>query len=360
MRGEITVGGGQEKRIVLVLGMGRSGTSTITAGIGAIGVHLHGDYLEADAFINRRGFYEDKAFLDLDKRAQRLMGVLPGTGIAHSAPGGVDHAGMAALKADAEQLLRHRVGERRCWGFKAGNIALLPLWQEIISGCGWTDSYVLAIRNPASVAASTARWGGLDRRVTTDPRVVYSVWLQYYTSCLRWIWQRPTAVLDYDLLMADPVAQLRRTAETIQVSWNPRAQFGAQQYATEFLSPDLRHYLHSTADLQNDPRAPKLVGEAWRWFSRLARDEIRLDDPDFRAAWRELENAVEGLAPVFNLVQERTRRSGAELLFGAWRYRCKIMLMALNGDWVAGRQLVAFFKRAGRPDGSFARWLLGR
>src|SRR5215475_4929171 len=63
-----------KQRVVVVLGAGRSGTSTITRGLQALGVEL-GDQLRPGGGKNPLGFFEDEGLLKLNKRLRTILGV---------------------------------------------------------------------------------------------------------------------------------------------------------------------------------------------------------------------------------------------------------------------------------------------
>ena len=49
----------QLKRLIVVLGMHRSGTSLITHGLEALGAHLGSRLMPPNASVNAKGFFED-------------------------------------------------------------------------------------------------------------------------------------------------------------------------------------------------------------------------------------------------------------------------------------------------------------
>src|ERR1700740_1780941 len=73
--GTIEAAPSTRSRAVVVLGVGRSGTSALTRGLGALGVEL-GDKLRGAALLkNPTGFYEDTDLLRINKRLKALLGV---------------------------------------------------------------------------------------------------------------------------------------------------------------------------------------------------------------------------------------------------------------------------------------------
>jgi hypothetical protein len=58
--------------VVVVVGVGRSGTSAITRGVQALGVEL-GDRLRPAGGKNPTGFFEDQHLLAINQRLKRLL-----------------------------------------------------------------------------------------------------------------------------------------------------------------------------------------------------------------------------------------------------------------------------------------------
>ena len=74
---------------------------------------------------------------------------------------------------------------------------MLPFWQRALRDCAVEDSYVVAIRNPRSVAAS------LFARQAMDADAAYRLWLAHMVPFFSDVIGKPFVVVDYDLLMRD-------------------------------------------------------------------------------------------------------------------------------------------------------------
>ena len=72
-------------------------------------------------------------------------------------PRGWQEADLAPLQREAADTMRRRFGEAPVWGFKyAQTLRLLPFWEESFRCAGLEASFVVAARNPLSVARSRA------------------------------------------------------------------------------------------------------------------------------------------------------------------------------------------------------------
>ena len=105
-------------------------------------------------------------------------------------------------------------------------------------------------------------------------------------------------MVDYDLVMTDPVTQLERIATAVELPLTATTKVAMQEYAEQFLNLDLRHSRFTDEDLDNNLRVNSLTRDAYRWLRRLATDEIDRDSPQFWQEWSRIENALTHLGPI--------------------------------------------------------------
>lgn len=281
------------QRVVVVVGAGRSGTSAVTRAVQALGVAL-GDDLKRGRGKNPTGFFEDRALLALNKRLRRIIGVrADSVGLIDDAQW--QRPEVSALADVAVRTITRRFGQYEVWGYKYGRtLRLLPFWEEVFRRLDVDVSYVLALRNPLSVARSRA---ALDAR---RGRQAHSdlEWLVGVVPYFRRLCLRPFVVVDYDLLVTDPERQLGRMAAALTLPVTDEVRRGIENYADSFLRAGLRHSRFSEADLDHDARVNRIARDAYRLLSRLARDEWTPDTPEFRDEWQQVEDAVAALASV--------------------------------------------------------------
>lgn len=284
---------------VVVLGAGRSGTSAITRGVLAIGVEL-GDDLRPGGGKNPTGFFEDQELLAINKRLKRLLGIR-GDSVSLITPEQWQAPAVRALREEAVATIRRRFGRYPLWGYKYGRtLRLLPFWLEVYDALDLDVRYVVALRNPISVARSRAK---LEARRGTQAKSDLE-WLVNVVPYLRAIRERPFVVVDYDRVMEDPIGQLTRMAETLALPLTDQVRASIRQYAEGFLRPDMRHSRFTAQDLARDERVNRLTREAYGWLDRLAADEIGTDDAEFWQAWERTERQVADLGPVLQHVDQ--------------------------------------------------------
>lgn len=313
----------QPVRAIAVVGVGRSGTSAITRGLQALGVVL-GDELRRGRGKNPTGFFEDEVLRELTRRLKRALGVI-GASVRPIDREEYDSPEVRALQAEATVTLRQQLGTHTLWGFKHGRtLRFLPFWQEVFRALGLDVSYVVATRNPLSVARSR---GQLDQRRGEQEKSDLE-WLANVVPSFPLLRGHRFVVVDYDLLMGDPVAQLRRIADVLELPQTPEADAGMTAYANEFLRGGMRHSHFTEADLVQDPRINSVTRDAYRCLHRLASVDANPDSPDLWRQWRHFEDQLALMAPAMRYVDKvesdlrRAKRSFAgplQTLPNAWR-----------------------------------------
>ena len=291
------------QRAILVLGAGRSGTSAIARGLAALGVELGDHLVRPNPRENPRGYFEDD---DLRRLNDEVLAIAGSSNMSLNLVPAATFTlpALAPLKERARTLIHHRYGRCRLWGFKDPRTAqVLPFWQDILRQDHYQDAYVLAVRNPLSVAASLAN---IDAGFDVRRSCIF--WLLRSTSALTGIWDRPCVVVNYDTLLADPRGQLGRVAKALNLPWTPPIAQAVETYAAEFLAADLRHATHSRQDLQNHPAVPPVVWRAYESLTALADDHLRPTDALVREAWTLIQQELADFAPLLGYCQDLETR----------------------------------------------------
>ncbi len=216
-----------KSRAVLIVGMHRSGTSAVARGLKALSVDLGDSFLDAQPE-NPTGYWEDKGIVEIDERVLKMLGIAWDD--VAPIPRSAFRAFRLRLQRNAAvRYLRRSFGSKPLWGFKdPRTIRLLPFWQDALRGSHVDDAYVIAIRNPRSIAAS------LFRRQAMDAGTAYRLWLVHMVPFLRDLRDKPAVVVDYDLLMREPRAQLERIAARLQLPFDRSRSSEVDRFAAEF------------------------------------------------------------------------------------------------------------------------------
>lgn len=292
---------------IVIVGAGRSGTSAITRGVQALGVEL-GDHLRPGGGKNPTGFFEDQRLLAINKRLKRLLRIR-GDSVRLIEPDEWHAPAVRALQRQAVDTVREGFGHYPLWGYKYGRtLRLLPFWREVFQTLRLDVRYVVALRNPLSVARSRAQ---LDPHRGTQEQSDLE-WLVNVVPYFRELRERPFVVADYDIVLDDPARQLERIAARLGLPRTPQSAAAVEAYATGFLRTGMRHTVFTDRDMERDRRVNQLTRDAYVWLRRLATDACAADDRRLWQDWEHIEQRLAAMAPVLrhvDRVQAALRRA---------------------------------------------------
>lgn len=286
---------GSRRRAIVVVGAGRSGTSTIARGLQMLGVDL-GTRLRRASWRNPRGFFEDEELLAISRRLRSQLGLGPKS-VGLVVPEAYHAPEVVRLQREAVDVLRRRLAGAPVWGFKDGRtLRMLPFWVPVFAALEAELRFVVAVRNPISVVRSRMR---IQRRKWLAPRLPAEraelMWLANVVPYFRRLAAHRFVAVDYDRLLADPSGELHRLAARLGLSAPAPDVLAA--YADSFLAPALRHSRFTPDDVAHFAHHPQLTAPACGWLDALARDEVTTDDPALWRDWRDLEARLAEMAP---------------------------------------------------------------
>jgi len=261
-----------KKKIIVVLGMHRSGTSVVARSLQVMGVNLGDKLLQPIKGENDKGFWED---LDINSLNVEMLNAVNSDWHFLTPIQSID---VDTLRRDGyllrgAEILKKKLSNCQIFGFKDPRVAkLLPFWKEVFVESGLDVGYVLVIRNPISVSKSLTKRNGFDVEKN------YLLWLEHVLSSLIGTLGEKCALIDYDLLMKNPMTELTRIAEILQLQIDP---IELQTFETEFLDQGLRHTVHQIDDLAIDDKVPPLVREMYSELLGLATGAQRLEGRAF-------------------------------------------------------------------------------
>lgn len=288
-----------------MLGMHRSGTSALTRGLEVLGVDLGRNLKEAVAGDNDKGFFEDWGLSTINDELLALKGGRWDS-LSIEALDQSDAEAVAGLKLRAIHEIERAFGHSSYFAFKDPRTCrTLPFWKDVLARMNLKPVYVIAFRNPMSVADSLQSRDGFARRRS------YHLWLLHTLAAVRGTEGERRIFVDYDALLGDAETVLARIAETID---DPRVVIGAQAlqvYRREFLEEGLRRHFHHPAHLELDPAASPFVGEVYALLRREAENGV-LPEEVSREAWAPMLSAFASFGPHLDYIEalDRDLRAG--------------------------------------------------
>jgi hypothetical protein len=269
--------GEHQKRMVVVLGMHRSGTSLVTRALHVLGVSLGDHLMPPVEHNNEKGFWED---LDVNALNIGLLKTLGRDWHAFTPllPNEFSGPAVVAFQESALQILRQRLCTTDCFGLKDPRMCrLLPFWQDVFVKLQVRVSYVVVCRNPLSVAHSLAKRDGFDLQ-----KACY-LWLDHMLESLVWTQNRNRIVVEYDRFLAEPARQLERMAQALSLSFDATGP-EATGFLTDFLEPSMRHNQHRPEDLELQKTLPANLTALYKLLAQLGSNPSAYEGPQIASA----------------------------------------------------------------------------
>jgi len=300
-----------DRQLVLVVGVGRSGTSLLSGMLGHLGFHIPQPEVKADA-TNPRGFGEPRWVVDFHTRQLRSHRVT----VNDARPGAWETMNAIADDPAAQRELRDWLAAQLR---EAGSLVVkdprtvwfLPLWMRSAEQLGLPTSFVTMLRHPAEVVTSARKSYGETLTAASRAAAWTNVILQteYATREAR------RAFVSFEDLLADWPPQIRRVGSLIgsrQLAALERADHPA---VNGFVDPTLHRNRVGWDELDVPAPVRDLADEVWECLQTLCRpgDEsdarARLDEA--RAGYGTLYRDAEAIAQSSVLAARARRRKPA-------------------------------------------------
>ncbi len=314
----------KSRTVVDVLGAPHSGTSAITQALECLGVDLGKpeNHRPPDP-TNPKGVWEDLLIIDLCARGLASFN-LPWYGLQlfnkedWNTPKGRD------FLAEATDIVNRRIAETAngIWGCKNPQMGrTIWIWMQAFEQARCRDCYVIALRNPLSIAASVIK-GSPHFGVGSSPTHLHLMWLVYQVGAMEVAMAgKPAVVVDFDRVMANPGANLERMSATLNLPIPREKKNMLDAYGKEFLDQGLRHTTFTISDLTADPRVPALVIKAYEVLSDVASDKLPLQSQEFRQRWGAIVAETMKQNSIFRLIDQMDNRLVRSRYFARIIYR---------------------------------------
>ncbi|HWB29123.1 MAG TPA: hypothetical protein VG736_01380 [Vicinamibacterales bacterium] len=290
-------------RIVLVLGMHRSGTSALTRVLNLRGAALPADLLPPN-HANVAGYWEPASVVTWHDE------FLTAVGSAWDDP---TELPASAFETPAAEHFVDRVADLLCGELGAAPLVvmkdpracrLVPLWRRAIGRAGREPLIALIVRHPLEVAASLQRRDGLPVSQSL------LLWLEHVLAAEAFTRSDRRSIVAYDRLLDDWRGTVARIEHDLGLVPPATADVDAQVEA--FLANDLRHERAERAAL-DDEAISDWVRRVYRWHERGSRNAALADPAELDAVRGEVHRAAALYGPVIRAQREMAARQQAEL-----------------------------------------------
>lgn len=283
------------RRIIVVLGMHRSGTSAITRGLKVLGIDLGTNFWPAGPD-NERGFWES---VEITSFNESLLKKIDSTmeRIGPLDPDLLQSDLLSSERALAINILKSKLVENSIFGFKDPRVTiLLPFWQSVFKELDLDDSYVFAVRNPLNIAESLLKRNA----ILLENSML--LWYKHIYSGLMHTQDKQRVFVNYDYMLDNPNIQLERVSKALSLPLPKSYQKELKEYSKNFLSTSLRHHKFSRKDLIDNKNIPVFMTELYFLLDKLSKDEMDSGSPEFKKKWTEFEGDYCDYLPLLTIV----------------------------------------------------------
>lgn len=294
-----------KKKLVIVLGMHRSGTSVITRALTTLGISL-GDELLPPMSDNSKGFWEDTDIVELN---DLMLSECDSSWHSLTKISEKDHALLKqrGYVLQLEELIKKKLKKDDLLGIKDPRIPkLIRIWSEVFSNLELEVQYVVSVRNPLSVAHS------LKKRNRLETQVSCLLWLEHVLNILEFTRDEDALFVEYDNLIKSPEHELNRLSSWLSL---PITKEKANEYYTTFLDQNLMHANYSLKTLELNKEIPKICLEIYQYLHDLSKGQTTSREiyaTNLLKNWCQTYNLLGYLDKSFEKAQSKERQAIAE------------------------------------------------
>lgn len=284
-------------RIIVVLGVRRSGTSALTKGLETMGVSIVDPARTPFNSFNEKGYWEDLEIHDfnmkligaLEPLEHRWRSIIP---LSEKEVDFLCEKGF--LKQGADLLLSKLSVLSRPLGLKDPRFSiLLPFWKRVFKTCNLAVSFIISLRDPLSTVASMKAFGSACEPINDHYAKFSWAWISFFGECLESTAGEERIIVDYHELLAQPAVQIKRIA----TAFNLEVQEDLlKKYSTDFIDPSLCHFEMNEAPKSTLMHDQELALEIYKQLLLVARDQASFGQlQPFLEKWEACVAAVEPL-----------------------------------------------------------------
>lgn len=260
-----------KQQVVVVLGMHRSGTSAITAGLQTLGADIgtQSEHLRPPEVTskdtNRKGFFELNEIVYWHDVLLNAMGS-HWSDWSSFKEGWRDTDQALEVEEHLKDFIVQRFGEASLWGFKDPRTCrFISMWQSILTSSKMSPYGLIVVRNPMAVARSLFQRDGMGLGQALQ------LWMRYNVDAVLGSsgWRR--VVVDYDAWLTHPSDEMTRVAQHLALPIPD--QLAVDRYAQDFLDTTMRHHHVSDSSLVRGA-IPPYIQDLFNALSDASRDVI--------------------------------------------------------------------------------------
>jgi hypothetical protein len=261
---------GARKTAILVLGMHRSGTSSLTGAVAKLGAKAP-NHLLPNAADNERGFFESQSIADLNDEILASAGTHWHDWRRFNPRWRLSPlAGVFEDKAVA--VLKEEFGSAPLVVMKDPRFCrmMTPFWSGVMDKAEYDTRVIIPVRSPLEVARSLWLRDGFPISKGL------LLWLRHMVDAHAASRAYPTAYVEWSSFLSDWPLTLKRVGDKLGIEW-PRLSDISASDIDQFLSPGLRHNSVSLDELRSHPDVNEWALNAYEALLTLAEDSNSIE-----------------------------------------------------------------------------------
>ncbi len=251
------------KKIILVLGMHRSGTSALTRVISLRGIGLPDNLMPPVEGVNAAGFWESDDIVALHERVLAAAGLSWQSQQAFPS-GWLQSEKIQPFREELKALLSTNLEQHDTLVIKDPRTSrMVPLWKQAASSLGVELYFVIAIRNPLEVAASLkARSGFAYQPEGLSYAHSFQLWLRYFLEAEEATRSDRRVFVSYEQLMQNWETVVARIEAVLQFPFPCHSEESTAEIR-QFISEGHRHHSIDSHALAQEPEATDTIKEIY-------------------------------------------------------------------------------------------------
>lgn len=255
-----------EKRLVLVTGTGRSGTSTMAGTLEALGMHIPRPVRPPDDS-NPRGFFESLWIVDFHNRLLDRARAHTMDGDPHTAAR-TRRSVNQQVREELTAFLQEALAENDSLVVKdPRTVWFIPLWVRIAESLKISVSFTTMLRHPAeAVGSRTVHWSVSDNPERVRSRQIANLagWVNVSLLNERRTRGRGRAFVRYDDLLSDWRSTMNTVGERLKLPYRLDASDDSPHVVDEFVDPTLRRVRVRWDELDVPQALSEIAERVWQ------------------------------------------------------------------------------------------------
>jgi len=234
----------KKSKAICIIGMHRSGTSTVSRSINLLGAYLGEDTdFVTPLSDNPEGYWELSDIVNfhgrlLDQMKKSWDTAIPLPDKWH------ESEKVKPFRNELVGFIRDKFADHHLWAWKEPRLSLvLPIWKDALDELGIDFSTAFAIRNPLDVAKSLKKRDGFSYDKS------FGIWFNYNINAWQNLSDLTYTFIHYDMLIHDWESELRRCSVALDIPW-PKDDSHLRKEMNDFIRLDMRHSISTIKELK--------------------------------------------------------------------------------------------------------------